>query len=204
MVKLSGMTFTCQYLKECLRLSQKHIAGELASSSEEPRVAVRRGLPLIIPGDLRLRMEAKDPKIIKVVLTVLSVFRVMPACPKLKLETITSPFKGVFKTTPEIISVVQQLKQLFVDKKTKDYFSADRSPFVVNRRLITLTTAGPNHKNQLLGYPLDALALTRYPNLLNAFTVFAINTKCQVLIDKLHQEISTFYSNQETDDLLKF
>jgi hypothetical protein len=189
MVKLSGMTFTVQYLKECLRLCQKHIAGESTQSSDEPRVAVRRGLPLIIPGDLRLRMEAKDLRVIKVVLTVLSVFRVMPAAPKLKLETITSPFKGVFKTTPEIISVVQQLKRLFVGKTTEEYFNADRSPFVVRRRLITLTTAGPNHKTQLLGYPLDALALTRNPKLLKAFTVFAINTNCQSLIDKLHREI---------------
>jgi hypothetical protein len=204
MVKLSGMTFTCQYLKECVRLCQKRIAGEHTQSSDEPRVAICRGLPLIIPGDLRLRMEAKDLRIIKVVLTVLSVFRVMPAAPKLKLETITSPFKGVFKTTPEIISVVQQLKLSFIDKKTKEYFDADRSPFVVRRRLITLTTAGPNHKNQLLGYPLDALALTRNPKLLKAFTVFAINTNCQGLIDKLHQEIRTFYENREIDDLLKF
>jgi hypothetical protein len=96
-----------QYLKESLRLCQKTLGGEVARSSSEPRVAIRRGLPLIIPGDLRLRMEAKDLRVIKLVLTGLSVFRVMPAAPKLNLETITSPHSGLVTTFPEVDLIMQ-------------------------------------------------------------------------------------------------
>lgn len=187
MVRLSGQTFTVQYLKECLRLTQKAIANEPALSSEEPRVATRRGLPLIIPGDLRLLIEAKDPKVIKVVLTVLSVFRVMPAVPKLKLETITGSFSGVFKSTPEIIPVCVQLKSRF---KLPQHFSMGLSPYVRWVPLLTLTSAGPNHRNQLLGYPLDALALSQDPGVLKAFTLFALKTGCRDLVEKFHEEIA--------------
>lgn len=203
LVKCSGMTFTCQYLKECLRLCQKHIACEQTQSSEEPRVATRRGLPLIIPGDLRLSIERRDPVIIKLVLTVLSVYRVMPAAPKLKLETITSPFKGLYKTTPEIIPVVSQIKYHFFSKTIEEYFIADKSPFEKARKLLTLTTAGPNQGNQLLGYPIDALALSRNPTLLKAFTVFCINTNCQDLLRKLHKEIQVFYTNSNVRNILE-
>lgn len=115
------MTFTCQYLKECLRLCQKHVANEATTSSSEPRVATRRGLPLIIPGELRLLLEKKDrdPRLVKLVLTILSAFRVMPAQPKLKLETITSPFSGVYKTTQEIIPIISMVKESFVPFKGK-------------------------------------------------------------------------------------
>lgn len=173
-------------MKECLRLVQKQIANEPTQSLIEPRVATRRGLPLIIPGDLRLLIEAKDPKVIKLVLTVISVFRVMPAVPKLKLETITSPFTGSFKTTPEIISVCEQLKSRF---KLPSYFNMDKGPYVRWVPLLTLTTAGPNNTNQLLGYPLDALALSQDPDLLKTYTIFAMKTGCRDLVEKLHEEI---------------
>jgi hypothetical protein len=187
LVKLSGLTFTVQYLKECLRLVQKAIANEPAQSSDEPRVATRRGLPLIIPGELRISIEKGDLRVTKLVLTVLSVFRVMPAFPKLKLETITGPFKGVFKTTPEIIPVCSQIKSRF---KIPRYFVTDKSSHVRWTPLLTLTTAGPNHRSQLLGYPLDALALSQDPNLLKVYTIFAMKTGCQDLVEKLHAEIA--------------
>lgn len=189
MVKLSGFTFSVQYLKEALRLCQKAIANEPTTSSQEPRVATRRGLPLIIPGDLRLLMEAKDSRVIKVVLTMISVFRVFPSLPKLKLETITGPFKGLYKTTPEIISAVQWLKR-FHSEKSRKYFNADKSPYTVGRRLLTLTTAGPNQSCQLLGYPLDAKALSQDPSLLKVFSVFAKNTQNQDILEKLNAEIN--------------
>jgi len=57
-------------------------------------------------------MEAKDPKIIKVVLTIISIFRVIPAYPKLKLETITNPHKGLVTTLPEVSLVFKDLQSL--------------------------------------------------------------------------------------------
>jgi len=110
--KLSGFSFTVLYLKEVYRLTTKTLMGEQVRQDLSCRVAMRRGLPLIIPGDLRLLMEAKDLVIIKLVLTIISVFRVMPAYPKLKLGTITDPFTGVSKSVPEITLAFKALKQL--------------------------------------------------------------------------------------------
>jgi len=155
--RTNGTTFTVQYLKECLRLCQKTLGGEHCSSVQEPRVAIRRGLPLIIPGVLRLEIEKKSRIVIKIVLTVLSVFRVMSAAPKIKLETITSPFSGSVTTLPEVDLIVHEIKRFF-GPKAKKYFVTDKGPHHVGRSLLTLTTAGPNQRSQILGYPVDALA----------------------------------------------
>jgi len=188
LVKLSGFTFTVQYLKEALRLCQKALAGEPTSSSQEPRVASRRGLPLIIPGSLRLRMEAKDIRVIRAVLTLVSVFRVMPSWPKLKLETITGPHTGALKTLPDIALVLPRFKR-FMGVKARKYFEKDTSPFVVGRRLLTLTTAGPNQSCQLLGYPIDALALSENPSLLDTYRKFCLKTSHRSLWLKLDSEL---------------
>ena len=79
----------------------KAVGGEPSVSSQEPRVASRRGLPLIIPGDLRLRMEANDPGVVRMVLSLLTVYRIMKTYPRLKLETITAPFNGRTRVLPQ-------------------------------------------------------------------------------------------------------
>jgi hypothetical protein len=91
-----------------------------------------------------------------VVFTVLSVYRVIPAYPKLKLETITSPFSGIYKDLPELDLVLPLLKvPSFIKEK---HFSGANGPFTVGRSLRLLTSAGPNSGNQLLGYAIDAFA----------------------------------------------
>nr|UTQ48829.1 RNA-dependent RNA polymerase [Monilinia fructicola mitovirus 12] len=185
----SGTTMAVQYLKESLRLCQKTLGGESPRSSSEPRVAVRRGLPLIIPGDLRLLMESKDARVIKLVLTGLSVFRVMPAAPKLKLSTITDSHSGLVKTLPEIALVLPWVENFA--KCSQTYFRPKRSIFTVGRQLLTLTTAGPNSKNQLVGYPIDAKAFNENPTILGHFKSFALLTNCRDLWNKLQSEIET-------------
>lgn len=46
-------------------------------------------------------MEAKDPAVVRAVLSVLSIYRVMYAYPKLKLQSITDPFKGQTRSLPQ-------------------------------------------------------------------------------------------------------
>jgi len=82
------------YLKECLRIVHHFIAGTLVHLSEGIPVDLTGGLPRMIPGPLRSKLRLKDPKSIRVVLTVLSVFRVIDIKGQLKLSTITDPFKG--------------------------------------------------------------------------------------------------------------
>lgn len=185
LVTKSGCSFTVSYLKEAVRLVSKTLAGEEVSSLEEPRVAVRRGLPLIIPGSLRLQMESRNPKIIKAVLTILSVYRVMKARPKLKLGTITSPHTGMVKTLPELTLISQWMKP-FLGKKS----IAEITPYTVGRNLKLLTTSGPNSRLQLVAYPIDAIAL-RDANLLDTFRSLAMKLNAIDLWHKLEKELST-------------
>nr|QHJ68502.1 RNA-dependent RNA polymerase [Botrytis cinerea mitovirus 6] len=184
----SGTTLAVQYLKECLRLCQKTLGGESTRSLSEPRVAIRRGLPLIIPGDLRLLMESKDARVIKLVLTGLSVFRVMPAAPKLKLGSITDPHSGLVKTFPEVPQVMLWVQNSFINN-FETYFRPKKSLFTTGRSLLTLTTAGPNSKNQLVGYPIDALAFKENPTVLGHFKKLSLLTNCRDLWNKLDAEM---------------
>lgn len=177
---VNGKTFTVGYLKESYRLTTKTLAGEShLVSLEEPRVKTRRGLPLIIPGDLRLRLEARDPVLVKAVLTILSIYRLIPAKPKLKLETITSPSKGIINLIPEL-SLIMGLKfSSFIPKRNKlmirgfKRILADKSPLDPVRSLLSLQSAGPNSKVQNFAYPIDSFLIYKDEQLLRAFEVIS-------------------------------
>jgi len=168
MYNVNGKTFTCMYLKEACRLIAKNSAGEQARSSQEPRVAICRGVPLIIPGPLRLLIEARDPKITRVTLTILSTYRSMVIPSKLKLETITSPSSGIVNTLPEVSLIMEKFKSQFVKEKT--LFLNRKSLILPMVRLLNLSSSGPNCKIQLLGYPIDALAWKDNP-LIESFKI---------------------------------
>lgn len=90
----SGNKFIVMYLKECLRICQHFAAGSIVTQSKGVPIGLAGGLPRIIPGVLRARFRAGDPRAIRVVFTVLSVFRIIRVPGQLKLHTITDPFKG--------------------------------------------------------------------------------------------------------------
>jgi hypothetical protein len=102
----------------------------------------------------------------------------MPAFPKLKLETITSPFKGKYTTSPEIASMVGILDR-FIPKKDRSKMSiieiinhsGGKNLIPMAYRVLPLTSSGPNTKCQVFGYPIDAFALKQNPILLEHFKV---------------------------------
>lgn len=193
LLRLSGPSFAVLYLKEAHRLTMKTLAGETPEPLKEVRVAMRRGLPLIVPGSLRLLMESKDRVVIKIVLSFLSIFRVLPAWPKLKLETITKPHTGLVKSLPELPLVFRWLEAGYIDRKVyESYFRKEKTLFTEANRLLRLTTAGPNHKLQFAGYPLDALAFRENPVLLKWFKVFAMNTHHKDLWECLQDDINAW------------
>lgn len=179
----------CSYLKEAYRLTTKTLSGEYGlTSNSEPRVASRRGLPLIIPGHLRLLLEKRDRKIIKVVLTLLSIYRILSAKPKLKLSTITDPFNGVYDRISEITLMTRQAMKKF---SFEPFTASVKGPFVVGRKLKFLTTAGPNGRLAWQNYPVDALALKEC-NLVDTFNALAKALKCEDLSHKLRDELSAW------------
>lgn len=94
----SGSTLTVQYLKSAKLLLDHYISGNPTRIKGLPgsvRVASSHGLPLIIPKVLRFEIQSINPSVIKVVQGILSVFRVLPAKPELKLSSITDEFSGL-------------------------------------------------------------------------------------------------------------
>lgn len=120
------------------------------------RVAVRRGLPLIIPGYLRILIHKGDQDVIRLVLTLLSVFRILKAIGVLKVNTITDPFTGTTEVLPRH-QITLALARLRVARLSMQQVS----------RLRISTSGGPNHRVAVLGSTLDAYALSKNPELMS-------------------------------------
>jgi hypothetical protein len=148
MARNNGTIFLVQYLKESHRLTMKAISGCPERSVDPFRIATRRGLPLIIPGKFRLAIERKEVVTIQLVLSLLTVYRVLKIPPILKLNTITDRFSGNTKVLPEF-EIRGYLKEIQAWTK-----------FVIlsNAKVLVSTSAGPNNRIAVLGLPLDAKA----------------------------------------------
>lgn len=125
---------------------------------------------------------------------MLTVYRTMTSTPKLRLGTITDPFSGNLKTTGEIKPIMQYVIKNFFSAKAEKIFRGheDKSPFIVGRNLLVLTTAGPNVSNQLTGYPLDSKIYENNPVLLKAYLILSKYLKCQDLYSKLKADMAVF------------
>jgi hypothetical protein len=67
----------------------------VTSSTYDVKVSLTRsGLPRILPSYFRVLIRANSTWAIKLVLTLLGLYRVIPYRGKVKLSTITNPFKG--------------------------------------------------------------------------------------------------------------
>lgn len=155
MWKRNGSTFLVLYLKECHRLMMKSLAGQ-TNIEKLMRVATRRGLPLIIPGTLRLAIERSDVSVIRVTLTILSMYRIITIPGTPKINTITDPFKGI----SEVLLVSEIRAALSNLEWTKVRFKR-------NAKLLQSVTSGPNWSISGLGGMLDAIAFHKhYPELM--------------------------------------
>jgi hypothetical protein len=152
----NGSLFLTQYLSECVR-AVICWAGSESFVSNKVRVKLSSaGLPVIIPASLRVRMyqmkrsSTEGWLITKVVLTVLSVYRVIGCPPNLKLGTITDPFTGVTRSLP-----LAELRRAMTSLKLRKL----KSPNLMN----ISESSGPNHPRATWSCAADALALMRYP-----------------------------------------
>lgn len=140
----SGSSFTVMYLKECLRLIQKFISGNREESSIGIKLGLTNGLPSILPSELRSFIRAGSEKEIRATLTIISIFRVLKCAPKLKLNTITDKFGGLYTMfNPMEVKVVLQNFPSFE---------------LLSPKFLMLQSAGPNKRPSAIGLPLDAYA----------------------------------------------
>jgi hypothetical protein len=145
----SGSIALIKYLKECNRIVMVWTTETIVKDSINVPVGLRNGLPSIIPGKLRYQIESGNTKVLRGVLTVLSLYRIISTLSSLKLSTITDPFKGIHATISEseIGKVGELFKQFGVIKlpKFKNYSN--------------IVTAGCNYRVSTLSAPYDAIAL---------------------------------------------
>lgn len=101
---------------------------------------------MIIPGTLRTLLRSRDLNTIRGVLSTLAVFRIMKMPCKLKLETITDPFKGESDTLPkyEIINGLEALGIPLPNGRRKHLLT-------LSNPIIYLLSAGPNHSISMQG-----------------------------------------------------
>lgn len=155
----NGSLWLSQYLALISRIIVLWVGGQpYVESNPTVRVRLTRyGLPAILPSCLRkifLLIRGEDHayalKVIRVTLTILSVYRVIGCRPNLKLETITGPFSGSAATLAawEVGQAVGLLPRgLALAKVSWTYLSE---------------SAGPNFKRATWSSGLDALAFLRF------------------------------------------
>lgn len=175
----NGPNYTATYLKEVVRLIQKYVSGNKEHISLGVTVGIVRGLPKIIPRDLRLLIRSLDSVAIRATLSLVSIYRIMKCTPKLKIQTITSSFDGLYKELPiiEIAVVVRKFK------------------FKLNEpRFLMLFSAGPNHNPSALGLPLDAKAYILNPQIFEAYERLANRINGTFLLSQLKEEMDAVRS----------
>ncbi|ASL68498.1 RNA-dependent RNA polymerase [Ocimum basilicum RNA virus 2] len=80
----NGALFTAKYLKQCSHAVLVYVGsqGELLTNLSVPVSLTRKGLPRIIPSMFRKRIMQGDREVLRLVLTVLSLYRLMKVGPK--------------------------------------------------------------------------------------------------------------------------
>jgi hypothetical protein len=124
---------------------------------------------------------AGDQNNIRVILGLLSLFRIIKFPGILKLETITDPFKGLEETlSPAKVGYV--FATLFKPK-----FNLISSP-KGREDLLILKSAGPNHRISILGASVDAYAFSKHPDLMQALITVS-NYFNSFIAEMLEEEI---------------
>ncbi|QKI79961.1 RNA-dependent RNA polymerase [Erysiphe necator associated mitovirus 13] len=184
--RINGPTFVVQYTKECTRILQAFISGHPVFITNLP-IALSGGLPSIIPGFLRSLLRDGDLSTRRAVLSVFAVYRIILIPGKLKLNTITDPFKGLSSILPKY-EIRLALRELLGDN-----LHLKLQPI----KLEFLGTAGPNHPISMFGIWKDLLAWkddSLFPEL---------RTYCSKVpggkefLDLIDQEIDFIDSNKE-------
>lgn len=103
-------------------------------------ISLAGGLPTIIPGVLRKSLRTTDHLNIRGILSVFAAYRVISIPGKVKISTITDPFKGLSDTLPDYEIRVAS-GELFGFNRLK------LQPI----SLSLLGAAGPNHPVSILG-----------------------------------------------------
>jgi hypothetical protein len=158
---VNGASFLVQYTKECSRIVQHFLADTPIHRSDGVPVGITKGLPTIIPGELRTQLRGRVPSVCRGVLSIFAVYRIIQVPAKPKLSTITDPFKGLSPTISrfEINKVLAEL----------GFLDSMRFPPI---RLKLSGSAGPNSRRAVMGLWKDLAAWRNNPILFGKLKEF--------------------------------
>lgn len=152
------------YLKESQRCLLKFLAGDIPPSAT---VKLRRGLPLILPGFIRKRLEADDIIAIRVALTLLGFARVIFHEGPIKFHTVITPTEWREPSPRRLKRMIDEIWEVLGDLKVMPYQMPDSVEPILHRS----NRSGPNGHSVLASH-WDALAL-RESGLWPTFKVLA-------------------------------
>lgn len=160
LARKSGKTFTRDYLKGCSAILLATVSGETPTQNKIWVSTTRSGIPRIIPkrlrDSIRLFIEFPDThlegyRVLRVVLTILNVWRLFNLPLERKVNTITDSFSGKSKSLPKF-EIVQALDRLGVSRFN-----------LASPELLVSESAGPNYRKATWSSPLDAIAFIGEP-----------------------------------------
>nr|QDH86714.1 MAG: RNA-dependent RNA polymerase [Mitovirus sp.] len=145
--KKSGPNFAFLYMKEVSRLVIRFVSGHPETKSRKVLVSVDpNGLPNIIPVTFRSLIVNMDYKMLRVILTSISIYRVFPTKPRIDLGTITDGFTGITRVLDPTI-LTRAVKELILTRPRK-----------ANLKFIILESASPLASKSTISSILDVMA----------------------------------------------
>jgi hypothetical protein len=175
----NGLPGVVKYLKGCSVLLQQMIAGYKIPDSSPLGLRIKRtrsGFPVIIPRNDRISIISGGTAVMRLYLTLFSIFRNIEYSAKVSFKTITAPYTGTsnleFFTTDEITSFLKN----FIKFSELDKIS----PFSI--RSASPTTVGPDHSTsyQSLLRALLVMMKPEFSHISRAIRFFISFTNSQV------------------------
>jgi len=166
-----GALYTCKWLKANHTAIQRFTSGQPYRTLREiepglPLTRLINGLPGFIGSMDRKEIRRGNPRTIRFWNTILSVYRVLDAPVKPKLNTITDPFKG----SDEFVTLFRHWIFGFVGHKNN--FALLKKGVNISRlkadHLRVSVKGGPNNSPAFSSVHADAISIFRDPQLANA------------------------------------
>jgi len=151
--KSSGPNFAFLYLKECMRLVIRSLAGQPDHCRKIMVKVDSKGLPMIIPSLFRHNLlNLKNQRVVIGILTIISLYRVFPTRVKVSINSLIDPCTGIIETFSVPSQVYKELglrKHSLVPKSSPSLIGGESS--------------GPNSYKASWGGVIDALAFLTNP-----------------------------------------
>lgn len=199
MNKRHGSEFVVKYLKACNLAVSKFLAGQPLSSLRElepdlplPRLS-KSGLPAIIGTRDRRSISDNSVKVIRLWLTLFSLYRVIIIPSKAKLNTITDPYSGSQEQLDEMVNWMQHNAAVVLASFTNNLRVKVQESFSIGE------AASPSNSKSWVGMLTDLSLLKNQPKLFNSL-VFIMERTCKYTLTNLVIKLATVLPAPHSSD----